>query len=431
MPAPSPCSTTADHKWREVSSLHITNIMTSSNRKNLFILAFTLVVVTLGFGVVIPIIPFYMEQLGARGTELGILVASYAVMRLVFAPIWGGLSDRVGRKPIMMIGIFGYGLTMVLFGLATELWMLFTARILSGILSSATSPTTMAYIGDSTSEQDRGSGMGILGAAVGLGTIFGPALGGLLAGDSLSTPFFIAGGMSFLALALTWLLLPESLPKESRQVSGNKIPLPEFRLWWEALSSPIGILLVLAFLMTSGLMIFYGIFGLYALEKFDYGPEQVGVIFMVVGLVTAVTQGGLTGPITRKWGESPVIKLGLLGAAMGFLFMAFADAYWSLLLTIGFFVFATALLTPAISALTSKRAETQQGMAMGLSNSFMSLGRIAGPLLAGFVYDLNLILPFISGALVMLAGFITSLVWLRGEAPANSVPGSTGESTIS
>lgn len=405
--------------------------MTSSNRKNLFILAFTLVVVTLGFGVVIPIIPFYMEQLGARGTELGILVASYAVMRLIFAPIWGSLSDRLGRKPIMMIGILGYGLTMVLFGLATELWMLFAARILSGILSSATSPTTMAYIGDSTSEQDRGSGMGVLGAAAGLGTIFGPALGGLLAGDSLSTPFFIAGGMSFLALAMTWLFLPESLPKESRLESGKKIPLPELRLWWQALSSPIGILLVLTFLMTSGLMIFYGIFGLYALDKFSYGPEEVGIVFMVVGLVTAVTQGGLTGPITRRWGETPVIKLGMLGAALAFLLMAFADAYWSLLLTTGVFVFATALLTPAISSLTSKRAETQQGMAMGLSNSFMSLGRIAGPLLAGFVYDLNLILPFISGALIMLAGFITSLVWLRGGVTASPIAGNTNESTIS
>ena len=396
--------------------------MVSSNRKNLLILSFTLVVVTLGFGVVIPIIPFYMESLGARGTELGLLVASYAVMRLIFAPIWGSLSDRVGRKPIMMIGILGYGLTMVLFGLATELWMLFAARILSGILSSATSPTTMAYIGDSTSEQDRGSGMGILGAAVGLGTIFGPALGGLLAGESLSTPFFIAGAMSLLALVLTWILLPESLPEESRQPADKRIPLPEIRAWWQALFSPIGILLVLAFLLTSGLMIFYGIFGLYALERFGYGPEEVGVVFMVVGLVTAVTQGGLTGPITRRWGEAPVIKIGMLGSAVAFLLMAGADSYWSLLVTIGLFVFTTALLTPAVSSLTSKRAETQQGMAMGLSNSFMSLGRIAGPLLAGFAFDLNLVLPFISGAVVMICGFIASLIWLKGAAPAEPIP---------
>lgn len=396
--------------------------MQTSNRKNLFILSFTLVVVTLGFGVVIPIIPFYMESLGAGGTELGLLVASYAVMRLIFAPIWGSLSDRLGRKPIMMIGILGYGLTMVLFGFATELWMLFAARILSGILSSATSPTTMAYIGDSTSEQDRGSGMGILGAAVGLGTIIGPALGGLLASDSLSTPFFIAGGMSFLALLLTWLLLPESLPKDARQPSTKRIPLPEIRLWWQALNSPIGILLILAFLLTCGLMIFYGIFGLYALDKFGFGPEQVGVIFMVVGLVSAITQGGLTGLVTRKWGETPIIKIGMLGSAISLFLVSFATNYWSLLVTIGLFVFTTALLTPAISSLTSKRAETQQGMAMGLSNSFMSLGRIAGPLLAGFVFDINAVLPFVSGAVIMLFGFIASMIWLSESAPGSSVP---------
>ena len=169
-------------------------------------------------------------------------------------------------------------------------------------------------------------------------------------------------------------------------------------------------------------MIFYGIFGLFALEKFGYGPEEVGVIFMVVGLVTAITQGILTGPVTKKWGESPVIKIGMLGSAVAFLLIAVANTYWSLLATIGFFVFTTALLTPAVSSLTSKRAHTQQGMAMGLSNSFMSLGRIAGPLLAGFVFDIYLILPFICGAMIMICGFIASLIWLHGEAPGDTFP---------
>lgn len=391
--------------------------MQSRNRKNLFILSFTLVVVTLGFGVVIPIIPFYMETLGAGGSELGLLVASYAVMRLFFAPLWGSLSDRVGRKPIMIIGIFGYGLTMVLFGLATELWMLFVARMLSGILSSATSPTTMAYIGDSTSEEERGGGMGILGAAVGLGTIFGPALGGLLAGDSLSTPFFIAGGMSLLAMLLIAIFLPESLPKEDRQPIVKRIPIPEFRSWWQALNSPIGILLILVFLLTCGLMIFYGIFGLYALEKFGYGPEEVGIVFMVVGLVSAVTQGLLTGPLTKRWGETPIIKIGMLGSAIALSLMALAGTYSTILITTGLFVFTTSILTPAVSSLTSKRAASQQGMAMGLSNSFMSLGRIAGPLWAGFVFDINLILPYLSGAVTMLIGFFISLIWLKEKEP--------------
>ena len=136
-------------------------------KRNLYILTFTLFVVMLGYGIVIPILPFYIESMDAGGTELGLLTASYAVMRLICGPIWGSLSDRMGRKPILLIGIFGYVITMIWFGLATQLWMLFAARILSGILSSATAPTTMAYIGDSTPEKERGGGMGLLGAAGG------------------------------------------------------------------------------------------------------------------------------------------------------------------------------------------------------------------------------------------------------------------------
>jgi DHA1 family multidrug resistance protein-like MFS transporter len=387
--------------------------MQSSNRKNLFILAFTLVVVTLGFGVVMPIIPFYMEQLGAGGTELGLLVASYAVMRLIFGPIWGSLSDRVGRKPILMIGVLGYGITMVGFGLATRLWMMFAARILSGVLSSATSPTTMAYIGDSTSEEDRSGGMGILGAAAGLGTIFGPALGGLLADKSLSTPFFVAGGMSLLALILIAVLLPESLKETDRTSSQSDDPILDLRAWWNALFSPIGSLLILVFLVTGGLMIFYGILGLYALERFEYGTSQVGVIFTVLGLVTAIGQGLLVGPLTKHYGDLAVIKVGFLLSAASLLIVMLADQYFTLLVTIGFFSLCNALLIPAITSLTSKRTTLSQGVTMGLSNSFISLGRIFGPLLGGVVFDLNWGLPFVSGSVVMLIGFFVSLRWVK------------------
>ncbi|NIS82022.1 MAG: MFS transporter, partial [Anaerolineales bacterium] len=361
-----------------------------------------------GFGVVMPIIPFYMERLGAGGTELGLLVASYAVMRLIFGPIWGSLSDRVGRKPILMIGILGYGITMVGFGLATQLWMMFAARILSGVLSSATSPTTMAYIGDSTSEEDRGGGMGMLGAAAGLGTIFGPAFGGLLADRSLSVPFFIAGGMSVLALILIAWLLPESLKESDRVSKDTNQPTLNLRVWWNAIFSPIGPLLLLAFLVTGGLMIFYGILGFYTLERFEYGTSQVGLIFTILGLVTAVGQGLLVGPFTKRHGDLVVIKAGFLISAVSLLTVMLADQFWTLLVTIGFLSLSTALLIPAITSLTSKRATLSQGLTMGLSNSFISLGRIFGPLLGGVVYDLNWGLPFVSGAAVMLIGFFVS-----------------------
>src|SRR5512139_1230252 len=191
--------------------------MPPNNRKNLIILSFTLVVVTLGFGMVIPIFPFYIEELGATGSQYGLLIALYAIMQFLFAPVWGSLSDRVGRKPVLLVGIFGSGLTVLMFGLADQLWMLFASRLLAGLLASATMPAAMAYIGDSTSEVDRGGGIGKLGAAAGLGLILGPGLGGWLAGESLSTPFFIAAGLSMVSMLLIAVFLPESLPLRDRQ----------------------------------------------------------------------------------------------------------------------------------------------------------------------------------------------------------------------
>lgn len=383
--------------------------MRGVNRKNLLILAFALIVVTLGFGLVMPIIPFYMEQLGAGGMELGLLVASYAVMRLIFGPVWGSLSDRIGRKPVLLVGILGYGITMVGFGLATQLWMMFVARILSGILSSATSPTTMAYISDSTPEEERGGGMGLLGAAAGLGTILGPALGGLLAEQSLSTPFFVAAGLSLVAMMLIALFLPESLQEGMQAADKGDQPLLDLRAWRDALFSPIGSLLILAFLATAGMMTFYGILGLYALERFGYGTEQVGMIFTVLGLVMVIGQGVIVGPFTKRYGDLKLIKAGFLLSAVSLAGVMLASNYALLLAAIALFSLCSAVLIPAITSLTSKRTKMSQGVTMGLHNAFVSLGRIFGPLVGGFVFDFHWGLPFLSGALVMLAGFLASL----------------------
>ncbi len=385
-----------------------------TSKRNLLILTFVLFVVMLGYGIVIPILPFYIEEMGAGGTELGLLVASYAVMRLICGPIWGSLSDRAGRKPILIIGILGYAITMLWFGLATRLWMLFAARILSGILSSATAPTTMAYISDSTPETERGGGMGMLGAAGGIGTILGPALGGFLGGDSLSVPFFVAAGLSVLSLLLTWSLLPESLPMENRQKTENQKGFLDVQVWMQAVRSPVGILFALTFISTCGLMIFANVFGLYALERFSFGPQEVGVMMMVLGLVSAVAQGGLAGPLTKRWGDEAVIKGGFLVTALGFGLMLLARDTFTILLTTAFFGLGTALQVPALTSLTSKRAAVPQGIAMGLSNSFVSLGRIFGPLFGGAIFDINIILPYLGGSAIMGIGFIVSLVSFKG-----------------
>jgi len=378
----------------------------NTSKRNLYILTFVLFVVMVGYGVVIPILPFYIESMGAGGTELGLLVASYAVMRLIFGPIWGSLSDRMGRKPVLLVGILGYAVTMIWFGLATRLWMLFAARILSGILSSATAPTTMAFIGDSTSEEERGGGMGMLGAAGGIGTIFGPALGGWLGGEALSTPFFVAGGLALISLLLAVLFLPESLPVEARRTTQKQERIIDLRSWWDAIFSPLGALFTITFLSTSGLMMFANVFGLYSLEKFSYGPEAVGIIMMVLGLVSTVAQGTLAGPLTKRWGDAVVIKGGLWATALGFGMIILAGNFPSMVLATAFLGLATALQIPALSSLTSRRAEIAQGIAMGLSNSFISLGRIVGPIFAGILFDWNIELPYIAGAVVMILAAI-------------------------
>jgi DHA1 family multidrug resistance protein-like MFS transporter len=274
-----------------------------SNRRNLAILFFTLVVVMMGFGMVIPILPFYIIEFGAGGSAMGLLMASYAIMQLIFSPIWGGVSDRIGRKPVLMVGVLGFVLTQLMFGFSSALWMLLASRVLAGILSSATLPTAMAYIGDSTSERDRGGGMGIIGAAMGVGMVLGPGIAGWMATYSLSAPFFFAAGLSVVALVLIFLLLPESLPAEKRQTSGSMIQGLQFRELWQALFSPIGLLLFMAFLVSFGLTNFEIVFGLFAVETYGYGPQQVGGLLTFIGIISAVVQGGLTGPFTRRWGE--------------------------------------------------------------------------------------------------------------------------------
>jgi DHA1 family multidrug resistance protein-like MFS transporter len=391
--------------------------MNASDRKQILILSFSLVVVMLGFGMVMPVFPFYIEQMGASGSHLGLLVATSSFLEFFFGPIWGGVSDRVGRKPVLLLGMVGYALSMLLFGLATELWMLFASRALSGILSSAALSTSLAYVGDSTSEEDRGGGMGVLGAAMAFGVILGPGIGGWLAGDSLSTPFFFSAGLSLLALLLILFLLPESLPAEARAEGGGAVRTVQLGELRRALLGPLGVLLLMVTLFSFALTNFEAVFGLYALEKYGYGPERVGTILMVVAVVSTVGKGALTGPTTKRWGEAAVIKASALAGSVGFLVLLLADSYPTILLATGFFILSKTLLRPAAFALVSKRAAGGQGAAMGLSNSFMSLGRIVGPVWAGFIFDVNVDYPYLSGSLIMFIGFLASLLWIRQEAP--------------
>jgi MFS transporter, DHA1 family, multidrug resistance protein len=392
------------------------------NRK-LVTLFFTMVVMMLGFGIIIPIMPFYVQNFGAGGTELGALMAVFSVMQFISSPFWGGMSDRYGRKRIMMIGVLGNALSLVVIGLAQSMTVIFISRAIEGLISSATLPTAMAFISDSTTHEERGGGMGVIGAAMGIGMVLGPGMGGWLSVHSLSLPFFLAATMSFLSLGMIWFVLPESLPQEKRAVHEPlKMRGPQLAVLWKALFGPLGFLLILAFLVNFALANFEGIFGLFADKAYQYGPGQVGSVMMVVGVISSLVQMLLTGPATRKLGEAMVIKLSLVSCALAFVLMALAPNNFLVPVSVGFFVFSNAMLRPSIFSLTSKQAQTGQGMALGLNNSFQSLGRVIGPLWAGSLFDLHITLPYLSAAGIMLVAFFYALYAMRPQPAAEAQP---------
>jgi DHA1 family multidrug resistance protein-like MFS transporter len=215
---------------------------------------------------------------------------------------------------------------------------------------------------------------------------------------------------------LVLAILPETLPKEQRVQGGRKVRGPQFRVMWAALFGPVGFLLFLAFLVNFGLANFEGIFGLYTRARYNFGPSDVGTVMVVVGVISVIIQGVVTGPATRRLGEVNLILLSLVGSALGFALMLVARDYAAVLLTVGFFVFSNAMLRPVIASLTSKMTQGGQGMALGLNNSFQSLGRVVGPLWAGTLFDVNISLPYSSAAVVMLISFVLGMVWLRRGA---------------
>jgi MFS transporter, DHA1 family, multidrug resistance protein len=384
-----------------------------NTKKPILILGFTLLVVMIGYGMVLPVMPFYIERLGAGGRELGWLMSTYSLMQLICAPLWGILSDRIGRKPVLTIGILGYALTLFLFGLADQLWMLFVARTLSGMLSSATMPTAMAYISDHSPEKERSGSMGQLSAAMAVGVVAGPLLGGLLSSDSLSLPFFVGSGMAFMAFLLVIFVLPEKRVQPHASRRKGSINRQVLR---QIFHSPAAILLLPIFIMSFGLTSFQGITGLYVVDRFQFDTRQVGAIWMVMGGVLVVVQGTLTGPLSRKFGEMALIRLGLLGGAAGFIFMTLASGYTTILLALAFFSLSLALIGPALNGYISRFAGDRQGTVMGMNSAATSLGRVTGPLWAGYLYDVNIIYPYISGAATLLVGLLVCLFAIRPKS---------------
>lgn len=366
-----------------------------NKKKALPILFLVMFLVMVGFGIIIPVMPFYAEGIGANPTQLGLLMAVYSLMQLLFAPMWGRISDRIGRKPVIMIGILGLSLSFFLMAISSELWMLFAARIIGGLLSSANMPTVMAYVADITSEEDRGKGMGIIGASVGLGFIFGPAIGGIFSQSSLNMPFYLAGTTSLITFLLVTFVLKESLSVEERNSQSK-----EKTSLLKAFNGPVSVLFVLQLFVSLSLSGLEATFAYFAAEKAGLGAVQLGYIFMIMGLAGAIVQGGLVGRMTKKLGEGTVIQLGIAISAIGFALILLIEGFGTAALFLTIFGVGNGLIRPSVSSLLTKKSTAGHGSTTGLLSSFDSLGRIIGPPLGGWLFSIAIGMPYISGIIL-------------------------------
>lgn len=370
------------------------------DRRILGLLFTVLFLVMVGFSILFPVEPYYIQTFGATSATMGWLTASFSLAQFVFSPLWGRLSDRAGRKPVMMIGLAGYGLSMALFALAQSIPHLFIARSLSGILSSATLPTAMAGIADTTSEADRAKGMGLLGAAFGLGAIFGPFVGGVLGDVAIRLPFFVTSGLSLATLLFVWWMLPESLKPEQRDAVPERIS----RL--KAFQTDTSWLYAVAFLATVSLAGLETAFPFFAFDRLGSTTRSVGYVFAVMGIAGVIVQGGLVGPIKERLGEERMIPLGLLLSAAALIGMALSRDIVTGAAALAAYAAGHGLIRPANASLVTQRTRVGQGLAIGLYDSMDALGRVLGPIVGGTLYLTHHSLPFVVASVVNLLACI-------------------------
>jgi DHA1 family tetracycline resistance protein-like MFS transporter len=409
-------------------------------KRSPLVVIFTTVFIDLvGFGIVIPVLPFYAEgtRFNATPRTVGLLFASYSVMQLIFSPILGRLSDKYGRRPVLLISIIGTGIGFLFLGFATTLWMLFVGRILDGITGGNIS-TAQAYIADITTKEDRAKGMGLLGAAFGLGFIFGPAIGGILSQWGVAVPFLFAAGLCFANATLLYFTLPETVTADhpARTSAAGGRGLAQLI---ESLRQPrLGFVLIIYFMFIVAFSIMTTTFSLYTMFRFGYDAKHNGYLFAYVGIIAVIIQGGLIGRLVKRFGELPLVMVGALFFAGSLFAVPFvgpaAGGLLALLIGGGIFSAGNSLATPSLNSLASKSAgRGEQGGILGVTQSVASLARAVGPTLAAFLIhssiayrgadgashfmsDHSLFVTFWTGAGIMFLAFLLAAYFTRVHA---------------
>ena len=368
----------------------------------LAIIFLTIFVNLVGFGIIIPLLPFYAQTFGATPLVIGLLFASFSLSQLLASPVLGDLSDRLGRRPILIFSLIGTAVSFAMLAVAHSLTMLFAARIVDG-LSGGNITTARAYIGDITTEENRARAFGFLGAAFGLGFIVGPGLGGLFSHISYTAPIWAAAGLTLVATAMAWLWLPETVHR-AKAGTGNP-----FRYLPGLLQRPlVRRALAIDFLYWLSFAVFQTTFALFAARRFGFDAPKTGYFFAAFGVLGAVIQGGLIRPIVRRLGDRPTFLLGLVFSATGLIACTAAHSVGAFALALVPLAFGIGLGHPTVASLVSLIAGSdEQGRVQGAAGAVESLGRAIGPIWGNASLErLGESTPYLSAAVILLLTFL-------------------------
>ncbi|MFC7686392.1 multidrug efflux MFS transporter NorA [Ureibacillus sp. GCM10028918] len=385
-----------------------------THKVTLGLLLMNLFIAFLGIGLVIPVLPTLMNDLGINGTTVGYLTAAFAVAQLIVSPFAGKAVDKFGRKIMIVIGLFIFGVSELLFGLGKEIEVLFISRILGGISAGFIMPAVTAFIADITNLGNRAKALGYMSAAISTGFIIGPGIGGFLAEFGTRIPFFFAGGLGITAGILSILLLREPERKEETyeqdedgEVGIKRITAPKYLIAF-----------ILIFIASFGLAAFESFFSLFTDHKFGFKPSDIAIVITGGAIFGAVAQVLLFDRLTRIWGEIKLIRYSLILSAILVFLMTVVHSYFSILL-VTFIVFVGFdLFRPAVTSYLSTIAGNEQGFVGGMNSMFTSLANISGPILGGMLFDVDINYPYYFSAVLLVLGIILTMFWKK---PVNNI----------
>ena len=365
-----------------------------------------------GFGIVAPILGVYAKNFGANGLQVGLMFASFSIAQMVFAPILGRISDKVGRKPVIVFSLIGTAIGSVITGAAGALWVLFLGRIIDGA-SGASVSVAQGAVADIAPPEQRAKLMGMLGAAFGVGFVVGPALGGLAALGGPHVPFYVAGAIASINAVAAFIRLPETKPE--KMVHLEKSSSKDAR-------SPVLLRFAfVAFISSLGFSGFEATFSLFGADRFGLTEGSAALVFLFVGVVLVLTQGGLIGPFTERFGSTKMLHAGLVIVGSGLALLAFSTQWAMLFIALALISFGQGIASPSSTSLVTEAAPVdRRGEALGYQQSMGAFGRIAGPILAGAMFDsVGVGSPYIVGA-VLFAVALIAIVTIPRVAVAAS-----------